>query len=381
MLYLDNAATSFPKAPGVAEAVLHFLTQVGASAGRSGHRLAREADALLWETRALVGTLLGVKDPARVVFSLNVTQALNMALMGLLREGDHVVTTGVEHNSVMRPLRHLEQSRGIKVTVTPCFGDGLLDPSELLSQLVPSTRMIVMTHASNVGGGIMPIEEVAKGKGNALLLVDAAQTAGALPIDMERMGIDILAFTGHKALLGPPGVGGLCIGPGVVVPPLVFGGTGTSSESHDHPSDYPLALEAGTHNMAGVAGLRASLLYILARGVENIREDEEERTGHLFKGLQDIEGIRLYGPNDPAARMPVISLNLDGLHPDHLVTLLDQAYGILARSGLHCAPSAHRVFGTFPEGSVRLSPGPFQTLDDMELVLRALREISIQMSR
>ncbi|MGQ9655349.1 MAG: aminotransferase class V-fold PLP-dependent enzyme [Thermodesulfobacteriota bacterium] len=381
MLYLDNAATSFPKAPGVAEAVLHFLTQVGASAGRSGHRLAREADAMLWETRALVGTLLGVKDPARVVFSLNVTQALNMALMGLLREGDHVVTTGVEHNSVMRPLRHLEQSRGIKVTVTPCFDDGLLDPSELLSQLVPSTRMIVMTHASNVGGGIMPIEEVAKGKGNALLLVDAAQTAGALPIDMERMGIDILAFTGHKALLGPPGVGGLCIGPGVVVPPLVFGGTGTSSESHDHPSDYPLALEAGTHNMAGVAGLRASLLYILARGVENIREDEEERTGHLFKGLQDIEGIRLYGPNDPAARMPVISLNLDGLHPDHLVTLLDQAYGILARSGLHCAPSAHRVFGTFPEGSVRLSPGPFQTLDDMELVLRALREISLQMSR
>lgn len=381
MLYLDNAATSFPKAPGVAEAVLHFLTQVGASAGRSGHRLAREADALLWETRALVGTLLGVKDPARVVFSLNVTQALNMALMGLLREGDHVVTTGVEHNSVMRPLRHLEQSRGIKVTVTPCFGDGLLDPSELLSQLVPSTRMIVMTHASNVGGGIMPIEEVAKGKGNALLLVDAAQTAGALPIDMERMGIDILAFTGHKALLGPPGVGGLCIGPGVVVPPLFFGGTGTSSESHDHPSDYPLALEAGTHNMAGVAGLRASLLYILARGVENIREDEEERTGHLFKGLQDIEGIRLYGPHDPAARMPVISLNLDGLHPDHLVTLLDQAYGILARSGLHCAPSAHRVFGTFPEGSVRLSPGPFQTLDDMELVLRALREISLQMSR
>lgn len=381
-LYLDNAATSFPKAPGVAEAVLHFLTQVGASAGRSGHRLAREADALLWETRVLLSTLLGVKDPTRVVFSLNVTQALNMALMGLLREGDHVVTTGVEHNSVMRPLRHLERSRGIEVTVAPCFGDGLLDPSEILSRVIPSaTRMIVMTHASNVGGGIMPIEEVAKGKGDALLLVDAAQTAGALPIDMEGMGVDLLAFTGHKALLGPPGVGGLCIGPHVEVPPLVFGGTGTSSESHDHPSDYPLALEAGTHNMAGVAGLRASLLYILARGVENIRGEEEERTRYLLDGLREIDGIDLYGPKDPALRMPVISLNLNGLHPDHLVTLLDEAYGILVRSGLHCAPSAHQLFGTFPDGSVRLSPGPFQTMDEMELVLKALREISFQIAR
>ncbi len=382
MLYLDNAATSFPKAPGVAEAVHHFLTQVGASAGRSGHRLAREADALLWETRALLGTLLGVKDPTRVVFSLNVTQALNMALLGILREGDHVVTTGVEHNSVMRPLRHLERTRGVRVTVAPCFDDGLLDPHELLSRVIPgATRMIVMTHASNVGGGIMPIREVAEGKGEALLLVDAAQTAGALPIDMEEMGVDLLAFTGHKALLGPPGVGGLCIGPRIEVSPLVFGGTGTSSESHDHPSDYPLALEAGTHNMAGVAGLRASLLYILARGVESIRQEEQDRTRQLLHGLEEMDGIDLYGPRDPSMRMPVISFNLRGLHPDHLVTLLDEAYGIMARSGLHCAPSAHRLFGTFPDGSVRLSPGPFQTLDDMELVLKALREISLQMSR
>jgi cysteine desulfurase family protein len=380
MLYLDNAATSFPKAPGVAEAVAGFLSQVGASAGRSSHRLAREADALLWETRTLVARLLGAKDPARVVFSLNVTQALNMALMGLLREGDHVVTTAVEHNSVMRPLRHLEKSRGVKVTVAPCFADGLLDPSDLLSCLLPSTRMIVMTHASNVGGGIMPVEDVAKGKGESLLLVDAAQTAGALPIDMEEMGIDILAFTGHKALLGPPGIGGLCMGPHVDVPPLVFGGTGTSSESYDHPADYPLALEAGTHNMAGVAGLRASVLYILARGVEEIRRGEEERARCLLEGLEGIEGITFYGPANPALRVPVISLNLQGLHPDHLATLLDEGYGILGRSGLHCAPSAHRLFGTFPDGALRLSPGPFQTLEDMEFTLKALREISSQLT-
>ena len=376
MIYLDNAATSFPKAPGVPEAVAHFLTHVGASSGRSAHRLAREADALLWETRTLVARLFKVKDPARVIFCLNVTQALNMALLGILRENDHVVTTAMEHNSVMRPLRHLEGARGVRVSVAPCSQDGLLDPEDLLKLVTARTRLIVMTHASNVSGGLMPLEEVAKGKGDALLLVDAAQTGGAFPVDMETMGIDLLAFTGHKALLGPPGTGGLCLGPDVEIPPLVRGGTGTSSESHDHPSDLPLSLEAGTHNMAGIAGLRASLLYLLERGIENIREVEEGILRRLLEGVSEIRGIQVHGPKDPLIRMPVVSLNFRGLHPDHLATLLEQGYSILARSGLHCAPSAHRTLGTFPDGALRLSPGPFQTQDEMEFVLNGLREIA-----
>jgi cysteine desulfurase family protein len=378
MLYLDNAATSFPKAPGVVEAMGHYLRKVGASAGRGGHQLTREADALLWETRTLVAGLLGAEDPRRVVFCLNVTQALNMALLGILREKDHVVTTTMEHNSVMRPLRHLERGRGVRVTVVPCSREGLLDPQDLLSKVTSQTRLIVMTHASNVTGGMMPVAEVGSGKGDALLLVDAAQTAGAFPIDMRSMGIDMVAFTGHKSLLGPPGIGGLCLNSDTEVSPLVRGGTGTASESHEHPKELPLALEAGTQNMAGVAGLRAALLYILDKGVDVIRGEELQLTRHLLEGLRGLEGLEVYGPAEATLRLPVVSVNMAGVHPDHLATILEEGYGLLVRSGLHCAPSAHSTLGTFPEGTLRISPGLFQSLDDIEQVCGALREISGQ---
>lgn len=379
MLYLDNAATSFPKAPGVSEAVAHFLTHIGASAGRAGHHLALEADAILWETRTLVTNLLGVDDPRRVIFCLNVTQALNIALMGLLRENDHVVTTSMEHNSVMRPLRYLERERGIKVTVTPCVTDGQLDPQDLLSRLTSKTRLIVMTHASNVTGNIMRVADIGREKGDALMLLDAAQTAGAYPLDMESLGVDILAFTGHKALLGPPGIGGLCLGTEVEIPPLVRGGTGTASESHEHPSEIPLALEAGTHNMAGIAGLRAALLYLMERGVEAVREKEMQLTQHLLRGLQEIRGLRSYGLPDVTSRLPVISVNFPGIHPGHLATVLEEGYGILVRAGLHCAPSAHKTLGTFPEGTLRISPGSFQSLEDMDTVSQAFHDLSDQL--
>jgi cysteine desulfurase family protein len=379
MLYLDNAATSFPKAPGVVEAMGHFLTHIGASAGRASHRLARKADALLWETRTLVARLLGVEDPGRVTFCLNVTQALNIALMGILKEKDHVVTTAMEHNSVMRPLRHLERNRGVQVTVAPCSEDGRSDPQDLLSRVTDRTRLIVMTHASNVTGDVMPLDEIARGKGDTLLLVDAAQTAGAFPVNMKSLGIDILAFTGHKALLGPPGIGGLCLNTDLEIPPLIRGGTGTASESHDHPTERPLSLEAGTQNMAGVAGLRAALRHILDKGVETIRGEEMRLTQHLLDGLRDIQGLKLYGLTEPALRLPVISLNFPGIHPSHLATILEEAYGLLVRAGLHCAPSAHRTLGTFPDGTLRISPGPFHSLDDMETVCRAFREVSRQL--
>jgi cysteine desulfurase family protein len=381
MLYLDNAATSFPKAPGVPEAVARFLNHVGVSAGRAGHGLARQADALLWETRTLVARLLGVGDPGRVVFSLNVTHALNTALLGLLRQGDHVVTSAVEHNSVMRPLRHLEAARGVGVSVVPCSPQGLLDPGELVARLTPQTRLIVLTHASNVTGSLLPVEEVAAAKGRALLLVDAAQTAGCIPIGMEAAGIDLLAFTGHKAMLGPPGVGGLCIGPHIEVPPLVRGGTGTASDRDEHPAGLPLALEAGTHNMAGLAGLREAVSFLLTQGVQAVMEAEGRLMDALLAGLEEIPGVHLYGPPRGTHRAPVLSLNVAGVHPSHVAAALEQAYGILVRDGLHCAPAAHRTMGTFPDGAVRISPGPFQTVRDMERTVEAVRSIARQLGR
>lgn len=378
IIYMDNAATSFPKAPGVVEAVAYYLEHIGASAGRGAHRLAREAEFLLWDTRSLLAKLFGVSEPKRVVFALNVTQALNMALFGLLREGDHVVSTSMEHNSVMRPLRHLERVRKISISLAQADREGVLEPQRVLELIRPETRLVVMNHASNVTGGILPVKEVAKGKGRAMLLVDAAQTGGAVPIRMEDWGVDLLAFTGHKSLLGPPGVGGLCLAPHVELPPLIHGGTGTGSESHYQPLDLPLALEAGTHNMAGIAGLRAAASYILERGVETIVEHERSLLKILLEGLEGIRGLKIYGPSGPKNRVPVVSINMAGMHPDHLATVLEEGFGILVRPGLHCSPSAHQTLGTFPEGTVRISPGALSRKEEVEAVAYALREISSQ---
>ena len=375
---MDNAATSFPKAPGVVEAVAAYLETIGVSAGRGAHRLARRADALLWETRGLLAELLGVSDPKRVVFTLNVTQALNVALFGLLGNGDHVVTTSMEHNSVMRPLRYLERARGVRISVAQADSAGMLEPEAVVSLVRPETRLVVMNHASNVTGGILPVQEVARAKGQALLLLDAAQSAGALPISMEEWGVDLLAFTGHKSLLGPPGVGGLCLAPHVELPPLIHGGTGTSSESHYQPLELPLAMEAGTHNMAGIAGLRAALAYVLERGVDSIRAKEQFLMQGLLEGLGGIKGLMVYGPPGAQERVAVVSVNMVGMHPGHLATVLEEGFGILVREGLHCSPSAHQTLGTFPQGTVRISLGPLQGEKEVEAVLTALGEISSQ---
>lgn len=378
VIYLDNAATSFPKAPGVVEAVAHYLEHIGASAGRGAHRLARQAENILWETRSLLAGLFGVSDPKRIVFALNVTQALNMALFGLLRHGDHVVTTSMEHNSVMRPLRHLELARGIRISLAQADQEGFLEPQRVLELIRPETRLVVMNHASNVTGGILPVEEVARAKGPVMLLVDAAQTGGSVPIHMEEWGVDLLAFTGHKSLLGPPGVGGLCLGSHVQLPPLIHGGTGTDSESHYQPLELPLAMEAGTHNMAGIAGLRTAVSYILERGVQQIMEHEARLLGMLLEGLGGIRGLKLYGPSALGNRVPVVSINMEGMHPDHLAAVLEEGFGILVRPGLHCSPSAHQTLGTFPEGTVRISLGPLNGKEEIQALLGALREISSQ---
>jgi cysteine desulfurase/selenocysteine lyase len=378
MIYLDNAATSFPKAPGVAEAMTDFLTHRAGNPGRSGHALALAAQAAVEDARRLVAALLGAPDPERIAFALNATDALNAALWGALRPGDRVVTTGVEHNAVARPLRALED-RGVRVSRVRCAPDGALDPDDVARELrAAPTRLVAMAHASNVAGTILPAREVARlaHEHGALLLLDAAQTAGVLPIDVVELGVDLLAFPGHKGLLGPTGTGGLYAAPGVRLAPLRQGGTGTVSEEERHPEDMPEALEAGTVNTVGIAGLAAAVRYVQGRGVADLRTREAALTGRLLGALREIPGLRLHGPGDPARQVAAVSFTLGSWDPGDLAAVLDSSFGIAARPGLHCAPAAHRTLGTFPSGTLRLSPGCFTTEDEIDQAVAALRELA-----
>jgi cysteine desulfurase family protein len=378
VVYLDNAATSFPKPPEVAAAIGHWLGRVGGSPGRSGHRLSTESARMVFETREAVASLLGVASSRQVVFTKNATEALNLALSGFLRRGDRVVTTSVEHNSVMRPLRALAAGGAIELSVVPCGPDSRLEVGKVAAALTPGTRLLVATHASNVTGVLMPLTELGAlcRERGVRFLVDAAQTAGAVPLDMAGQGIDLLAFTGHKSLLGPPGTGGLCVAEDLLLEPLLRGGTGSNSEQEAQPETMPDRLEAGTQNTAGLAGLKAGVEFILRTGVGVIREREEAVTGRLLDGVRRIPGVTLHGPGEPELMAPVISLNLAGLAPSEAGFLLDEGYGILCRVGLQCAPSAHRTIGTFPGGTVRLSPGFFTTEEDVEAALAAIRALA-----
>ncbi len=381
MIYLDNAATSWPKPPGVLEAMARFLTEVGANPGRSGHRLSVEAGRIVYAAREAVAELFHAPDPLRVVFGMNATEGINLALRGLLRPGDHVVTSSMEHNSVMRPLRALERE-GVEVTVAPCSPEGTLDPQTVLSALRPHTRLVVLNHASNVTGTILPVAEVGRAlrqMNGPLLLVDAAQSGGAVPIEMEADGIDLLAFTGHKSLYGPTGTGGLIIGERVPLEefrPLIRGGTGSRSEREEQPDFLPDMCESGTPNGVGLAGLEAGVRWVLERGVEAIRAHEVELTGRLLDGLREIPGVTVYGPADAQLRTAVVSFNIAGMEPSEVGARLDEEYGILCRVGLHCAPAAHRTIGTFPSGTVRFALGAFNTREEVDAALRAVARLA-----
>ena len=384
MIYFDNAATSWPKPPGVVEAMTHFMEQVGANAGRSGHRLSVEAGRIVHEARESVAALFNVSDPLRVVFGANATEALNLALLGYLRPGDHVVTSSMEHNSVMRPLRALaarQRDGAVELTVVPCSADGFLRPQDLEAALRPNTALIALNHASNVCGSLLPVAEAGKiaRRHGCLLLVDAAQTAGAYPIDVEADRIDLLAFTGHKGLGGPTGTGGLVIGERVSLDRLLSlkqGGTGSRSEFEEQPGFLPDKFESGTANAVGLAGLAAGLRWVLERGVGAIRRHEIALTGQLIAGLGEIQGVRLYGGLDATRQTATVSFNIAGREPSDVGLRLDDGYRIMCRVGLHCAPAAHRTLGTFPGGTVRLAPGAFSTADQVGEVLQAVREIA-----
>jgi len=380
MIYFDNAATSWPKPPGVAEAMVHFLNDVGANPGRSAHRLAVESGRIVYNAREAVAELFNAPNPLRVVFGSNATEALNLALCGLLRPGDHVITTSMEHNSVMRPLRALEQ-QGVEVTVVRCSPEGFLDPADVEAAVRPDTAMITLNHASNVVGTILPIAEtgeIARRHG-LLLLVDAAQTAGAYPIDVETDKIDLLAFTGHKSLCGPMGTGGLVIGERVDEKRMELpkrGGTGSRSEHEEQPDFLPDMCESGTPNAVGLAGLEAGLQWVLEQGVETIRAHEVELTQRLIDGLGDIPGLAVYGGLDATRQTATVSFNITGMEPSEVGLRLDEEYGILCRVGLHCAPAAHKTIGTFPVGTVRFGLGVFNTLEEVDIAVSAVDELA-----
>lgn len=379
MIYLDNAATSWPKPPEVISAMASFLEKVGGNPGRSGHQLSIAAARVVYNTREAVAELLNAPNPLRVIFTMNATHAINLALYGLLRPGDGVVTTGIEHNSVMRPLRALER-KGISVAVVPCLPDGSLDLSAMARCLSSNTRLIVVNHASNVTGTLLPIEEIAQiaHRIGALLLVDAAQTAGVIPIDMQAMGMDLLAFTGHKGLQGPPGIGGLIIGDGVdvsMLEPLIRGGTGSYSEFEEQPEDLPDKYESGTSNGVGIAGLEAGVRWVMTQGIEKIRAHELEINNALIEGLTAIPGVTVYGPQNAVKSTAVLSFTVHSRRVSEIGLKLEEEFGILCRVGLHCAPAAHKTIGTFPEGTVRFSPGIFTTLHDIRTVVKAVGKV------
>ncbi len=379
MIYLDNAASGWPKPPQVLQAMTHYMQQVGANPGRSGHRLAVEAARIVYHAREQVATLLGVDDPLRIVFGSNATEALNLALAGILRPGDHVITSSVEHNSVMRPLRALER-QGVAVSVVHCSPQGVLDPQAIEAEVRPTTRLIALTHASNVVGTLLPIAEVGSiaRRYDLLFLVDAAQTAGAYPLDVEAEAIDLLAFTGHKALLGPQGTGGLYIGPRVSLDelrPLLRGGTGSRSEEEVQPHFLPDRYESGTLNGVGLAGLAAGVEFLLEAGVARVRSHELSLTRRLLEGLARIPRVQVYGTRNAGRQVATVSFNVQGMEPSEVGLRLDEEFEIMCRVGLHCSPGAHRTIGTYPNGTVRWSLSYLNTEAQVDEALNALETI------
>lgn len=377
MTYLDNAATSWPKPPAVPAAMRETIEEIGGNPGRSGHRLAMKAAETVYACRESLASLFGVFDPLRICFTSNTTESLNLAIKGSLEPGDHVVFSAMEHNSVWRPLRELER-RGVCISMAPAGPDGIVRCDSIVSQLRPDTRLIVLIHASNVNGALNPIEEVGciARERNVRFLVDAAQTAGIVPMDVEAMKIDLLAFPGHKGLLGPQGTGGLYARDSIRLEPLKHGGTGSESASSMQPEFAPDRYESGTLNTPGIAGLNEGVKYLLRYGVTEIERRERALTERLLGGLMEIQHIQVYGPASTGERTGVISFNIEGRDPVLVADELDRTFDIACRAGLHCAWLAHRTQGTDQTGTVRFSLGALSTDQDVDAALAAVRTLA-----
>ena len=379
-IYLDQAATSFPKAPGTADAVYRYMTECGCNVSRGGYAGAYSAEELVYDTRVLLCRLFGCDetDPKKVVFTKNVTESLNVLLKGLLRPGDHVLVSSMEHNAVMRPLGQLAK-QGIRVTRVPCAGDGSMDPADLETRIDKDTRAVIMLHASNVCGTVLPAAEIGaicRARGIRFIL-DTAQTAGTLPLNMDGMNIDALAFTGHKGLLGPQGTGGFLIREEMAaeLEPLITGGTGSISHTEDVPDFLPDRFEAGTLNLPGIAGLNASLSWLLAQPEGSLLTHELKLTARFLRGMEALEAdglLQIIGKHGTDGRTGVVSIVPLHMDPAELAFRLDERYGIATRVGLHCAPAAHQTLGTWPAGTVRFSFGAFNTETETDEAARAV---------
>ncbi|NLW22004.1 MAG: aminotransferase class V-fold PLP-dependent enzyme [Tissierellia bacterium] len=379
MIYFDNAATSFPKPDIVYDSIMKAMKEYGANPGRSGHKLALRLSREIYETRELIARLFNIKNPMNLIFTFNCTEGLNIGIKGILERGDHVITTSMEHNSVLRPLKALEKE-GVELTIVKGDLAGRIDPTHIKNSIKKNTKLIVTTHVSNLTGTIMPIDEIGQiARENGILyMVDAAQSAGVYHIDVERMNIDILAFPGHKGLLGPQGTGGLYIREGLDIKEIFQGGTGSISHLLEQPDIMPDRYESGTPNGPGIVGLGAGVKYILEVGIDKIRKHEEELTQHFIEEALKIDKVKVYGPLNVKEQGAVVSINIGQEDSSEISYILDQNYDIQVRPGLHCAPMAHKTIGTFQQGVVRFSFGPFNTHEEIESGIKAIKEISEQ---
>jgi cysteine desulfurase/selenocysteine lyase len=378
IIYLENAATTFPKPREVLERMIDLYAAKGVSPGRGGYDLALEADELVSDARKRLCQFFGGGDPDRVIFSSNATDALNLVIQGVVKPGGHVVSSVLEHNSVLRPLHALRERGLIEYDLVPFDGSGFIDPNDVAKALRPDTQFVLLTHASNVLGTIQPVEAigvVCRERG-VPLIIDTAQSAGVVPIDISRWGVSALVFTGHKSLLGPTGIGGLVLSRSFEVQPTRFGGTGIDSQELTHTQTYPHRLEAGTINILGVLGLIAGLDYLAAQGIEAIWQKERALARRLWEGLAELKRVKLYGVDYMDRRLGVVLANIEGMIPADVGAILDGDFGIATRVGLHCAPLVHRSLGTDRAGGVRFSVGPFNTEKEIDRAVEAISMIS-----
>mgnify|MGYP000657447993 FL=1 len=375
-VYFDNAATSYPKPPSVYEAINFTLQHVGANPGRGEHSLSQSANRIIFEARETIAEFFNIPNSRNIVFTSNGTEAINLALKGFLKPGDHGIISSMEHNSVVRPLNSLKKN-GVNVTIVQCDKQGKLNPDYVFKEIKENTRLIVLTHASNVTGTILPVEEIGEiaAKKGIPLLVDAAQTAGTIPIDVVRNSISLLACPGHKSLLGPQGTGFLYICEGFNLKPLIEGGTGSNSELSEQPDFLPDRFQSGTLNTPGIAGLKAGIEFINKKSIQTIKEHEDMLSKTFINKLKEINRVRIYGPLSIKEKTAVVSFNIKGKDSTDIATALDEKYQIMVRVGLHCSPYSHKTIGTFPDGTIRVSFSIFNTVHEIDYFIDSLKVI------
>jgi len=377
-IYLDNAATSYPKPQTVIDSICNFMINIGATSGRGAYEKAIQSDMLVYQVRKSIAKLFNFNDPKKVIFTSNITESLNLVLRGILKNGDHVITSTIEHNGVWRCLKTLERDIGITISNVPCSKEGVTNPIDIENLFCETTKLVVFNHASNVLGTVQPIKEIGQicKSHKVPFLVDCAQTAGVYPVDVVDDHVDLLAFTGHKGLLGPMGTGGLVVNCDIDITPLKAGGTGGDSAYEYQPDYYPNRLETGTLNVPGIIGLGEGIKYIQQIGVKNIHEKEKILTNYAFDRLKEIADIQIYGPKDSEKIIGVISFNMKDIVCEEVAFKLDQDFDIMIRAGLHCAPGAHELIGTKKVGTCRLGIGYFNEKEDIDALVEALKKIN-----